>query len=78
MPKTQKKFMAAPITLAQIAQLVGWRGQTQTEIFATAIDMLWQLENQRRNPPKCGDCGTPYSYYAGHHSYVQQCDCDDD
>lgn len=77
MPKTQKKFMAATVTLEQVAQLVGWRGQTQTEIFATAIDMLWQKENKHRNPPRCGVCGTPYSYYAAMDSHTQQCDCDD-
>lgn len=76
MAKSQKKFLAAPVTLEQISQLLEWRGQTQTEIFAIAIDVLWQQENKRRNPPACETCKTKYSYLAHMNTFVQQCDCD--
>lgn len=76
MAKSQKKFLAAPVTLEQIAQLLEWRGQTQAEIFAIAIDALWRQENKRRNPPACETCGTKYNYFAYMDKFIQQCDCD--
>lgn len=76
MPKKQKLFRVAPVTLEQLAQLAEWRGQNQTEIFATAIDLLWQEESRKRIPQGCPNCGTLMNWYPHLNAYVQQCDCE--
>lgn len=76
MAKTQKKFLASSVTLERIKDLVLWRGENQTEVFTEAIRLLWEQENRKHNPQKCGECGTEMSWYPHLNAYVQQCDCD--
>ena len=60
MVKRQINFRASPKTANQIKQLMGWWGETQTNVIAIAIDRVYESELRRTQdeiPPEVSKKG---------------------